>query len=129
MMDKRFRKFGQAEKEVPEPKLFGPEDAEVTIIAWGSTKGPIREAIRLLAHDGIQANFLQIVFLNPFPADIISRTIDTSKMTVVVENNKTAQLANLIREKTGKEIKHKILKYDGRQFFPTEIYRRIREVL
>jgi 2-oxoglutarate ferredoxin oxidoreductase subunit alpha len=69
------------------------------------------------------------VFLNPFPADIISRTIDTSKKTVVVENNKTAQLANLIREKTGKEVEHKILKYDGRQFFPTEIYQMIREVL
>ncbi|UCE57628.1 MAG: 2-oxoacid:acceptor oxidoreductase subunit alpha [Candidatus Bathyarchaeota archaeon] len=129
MMDKRFRKFEQAKKEVPEPELFGPQDAEVTIIAWGSTKGPIKEAIRLLAHDEIRTNFLQIVYLNPFPADIISRTIDTSKKTVVVENNKTAQLANLIREKTGKEVEHKILKYDGRQFFPTEICQMIREVM
>ena len=71
MMDKRFRKFEQAEKEVPEPRIFGPEDADVTIIAWGSTKGPIKEAIRLLAHDGIQANLLQVVFLNPFPVDLV----------------------------------------------------------
>ena len=129
MMDKRFRKFEQAEREIPEPKLFGPKDAEVTIIAWGSTKGPIKEAMKLLDRDGINANFLQIIYISPFPTNTISKIIDISKRVVIVENNKTAQLASLIREKTGKEIEHKILKYDGRQFFPVEIYHRIKEVL
>jgi 2-oxoacid:acceptor oxidoreductase, alpha subunit len=129
MMDKRFRKFEQAEKEIPEPKLFGPKDAEVTIIAWGSTKGPVKEAMRLLDRDGVKANFLQILYISPFPTNTVSKIIETSKKTVIVENNKTAQLASLIKEKTGKEIEHKILKYDGRQFFPTEIYQRVKEVL
>jgi 2-oxoglutarate ferredoxin oxidoreductase subunit alpha len=129
MMDKRFRKFEQAERETPEPKLFGPKDAEVTIIAWGSTKGPIKEAMKLLDRDGIKANFLQILYISPFPTKTVSKVIGTSKRIVIIENNKTAQLASVIREKTGKEIEHKILKYDGRQFFPTEIYERIKEVL
>ncbi len=129
MMDKRFRKFEQAEKEIPEPKLFGPKDAEVTIIAWGSTKGPVKEAMRLLGRDGVKANFLQILYISPFPTKTVSKIIEASKRTVIVENNKTAQLASLIKEKTGKEIEHKILKYDGRQFFPTEIYQRVKEVL
>jgi 2-oxoglutarate ferredoxin oxidoreductase subunit alpha len=129
MMDKRFRKFEQAEKEIPEPKLFGPKDAEVTIIAWGSTKGPVKEAMRLLDRDGVKANFLQILYISPFPTNTVSKIIETSKRTVIVENNKTAQLASMIKEKTGKEIEHKILKYDGRQFFPTEIYQRVKEVL
>ncbi len=129
MMDKRFRKFELAEKEMPEPKLFGPKNAEVTIIAWGSTKGPVKEAIKLLDSDGIKANFLQIMYIIPFPTKTVSKIIETSKRTVIVENNKTAQLASLIREKTGKEIEHKILKYDGRQFFPTEIYQRVKGVL
>ena len=129
MMDKRFRKFEQAEKEIPEPKLFGPKDAEVTIIAWGSTKGPVKEALRLLDRDGVKANLLQILYISPFPTNTVSKIIETSKRTVIVENNKTAQLASMIKEKTGKEIEHKILKYDGRQFFPTEIYQRVKEVL
>jgi len=129
MMDKRFRKFEQAEREIPEPNLYGSKDAEVTIIAWGSTKGPIKEAVRLLDRDGIKANFLQITYISPFPSNTVSKTIESSKVTVIVENNKTAQLGGLIGEKTGKEIGHKILKYDGRQFFPTEIYQRIKEVL
>ncbi|MFQ5758856.1 MAG: 2-oxoacid:acceptor oxidoreductase subunit alpha [Candidatus Bathyarchaeia archaeon] len=129
MMDKRFRKFEQAEREIPEPKLSGPKDAEVTIIAWGSTKGPIKEAMKLLDRNGIKVNFLQIIYISPFPTNTVSKIIEASKRTVIVENNKTAQLASLIREKTGKEIEHKILKYDGRQFFPTEIYQRVKEVL
>jgi len=128
MMDKRFRKFEQAEREIPEPKLFGPKNAEVTIIAWGSTKGPIKEAMKLLDRDGIKAIFLQIIYISPFPTNTVSKIVETSKRAVIVENNKTAQLAGLIREKTGKEIEHKILKYDGRQFFPTEIYQRVKEV-
>lgn len=129
MMDKRFRKLEQAERETPEPKLLGSKDAEVTIITWGSTKGPVKEAMKLLDRDGTKTNLLQIICISPFPTDTVSKIIETSKRTVIVENNKTAQLANLIREKTGKEIEHKILKYDGRQFFPTEIYQRIKEVL
>ncbi len=129
MMDKRFRKFEQAEREIPEPKLFGSKDADVTIIAWGSTKGPIKEAMKILNRDGIKTNFLQIIYVSPFPKNTVSKIIETSKRTVIVENNKTAQLASLIMEKTGKEIEHKILKYDGRQLFPTEIYQGIKEVL
>ena len=129
MMDKRFRKLEQAEREIPEPKLFGSKGAEVTIIAWGSTKGPVKEAMKLLDRDGTKASLLQIVYVSPFPTNAVSKIIETAKKTVIVENNKTAQLASLIREKTGKEIEHKILKYDGRQLFPTEIYHRIKEVL
>ncbi|MCK4952333.1 2-oxoacid:acceptor oxidoreductase subunit alpha [Candidatus Bathyarchaeota archaeon] len=129
MMDKRFKKFELAEKEILEPKLFGSKDAEVTIISWGSTKGPIKEGIKLLDRDGIKANFLQIIYVSPFPTNKVSKIIESSKKTVIVENNKTAQMAGLIREKTGEEIEHKILKYDGRQFYPTEIYQLVKEVL
>ena len=128
MMNKRFRKFEHIRREIPEPMLLGPKDAEVTIIGWGSTKGPIREAMRLLNRDGIKANFLHIVYINPFPKDFVSRILETSKKVVIVENNKTAQLASLIKEKTGQEIKEKILKYDGRQFFPIDIYQSVKEV-
>jgi len=40
---------------------------------------------------------------------------------VLVENNMEGQLGNLIREKTGFDIKDKILKFDGRPFFSEEI--------
>lgn len=129
MMDKRFRKLEEAVRDIPEPKLLGPERADLTLIAWGSTKGPIREAMRLLEGEGVKINFLQIIYISPFPGEAVSRVLDESEGTAIVENNVTAQLARVIKENTGRDVDHKILKYDGRPFFPGEIRDRVREVL
>ena len=44
-----------------------------------------------------------------------------AKKIILVENNKTAQLGDLIKKETGIEIKDKILKYDGRPFCCDEL--------
>lgn len=129
MMDKRFRKLGALNNaSLKEPKLYGKEDAEINIIGWGSTKGPILEAMKLLENDGIETNFLHLVYINPFPTSTVSKVIEKAKKTFIVENNKTAQMASLIRQHTGIEINNKILKYNGRPFFPNEIYDGIKGV-
>jgi 2-oxoglutarate ferredoxin oxidoreductase subunit alpha len=128
MMKKRMRKLDSLAKELKQPELVGPGDAAVTIIAAGSTKGPIKEAMMMLEKDGVKVNYLQILYLSPFPAEKVANVMDSAKNTVVVENNFTGQLADIIREKTGKSAGHKILKYDGRPFYPEEIHREIMEV-
>ncbi len=128
MMQKRMRKLDCLAKELKQPELVGTKDAEVTIIGAGSTKGPIKEVMMMLEKEGIAANYLQIVYLNPFPSEKISKVIDSAKKTVVVENNFTGQLADIIREKTGRST-HKILKYDGRPFYPEEIRDAIKKVV
>jgi 2-oxoglutarate ferredoxin oxidoreductase subunit alpha len=128
MMQKRQRKMDALAKEIRPPELAGKLDADVTIIAVGSTKGPIKEAMMMLEKDGVFANFLQIKYLNPFPAEKVAQVIGSARKTVVVENNFTGQLADIIREKTGKNVYKKILKYDGRPFYPEEIHDEIMEV-
>jgi 2-oxoglutarate ferredoxin oxidoreductase subunit alpha len=128
MLDKRMRKLSSIEKEIKPPKLYGSSDADLTLVSWGSTKGPIFEAMKLLEKDGIKVNFLQILYLSPFPAQAVIETLSKAKTIVDVENNFTAQLASLIREKTGIEIQHKILKYDGRPFYPNFIYKKLKEL-
>ena len=46
---------------------MGPSKAQATIVFWGSTKGPIREAMKLLGGEGITVNYLQIIFPFPLP--------------------------------------------------------------
>lgn len=128
--EKRFRKLSLLIEDlggIETTKLYGPRSADVTIISWGSTKGPIREAMRLLKERGITANFLQILYLEPFPTSAVERVLDEAKKTVVVENNLTSQLSSLIREKLLREVDHMVLKYDGRPFNPGEISKRIEE--
>src|SRR5260370_1388546 len=65
MMEKRMRKVAGIETAVPPPVLWGPPDADVTLIGWGSTKGVIEEACEILTEQGISANQLQIRWLVP----------------------------------------------------------------
>ena len=129
MMDKRMRKMEGLLKDCPPPQLFGPADAEVTLIGWGSTKGVIREAIAALAEEGITANNLQIRHLVPFHEAEVRDILQASRRTLVVENNYTGQLARHIRAETGFTVDGKILKYDGEPFEPHHIVARVKEIL
>ncbi|VVB52246.1 2-oxoglutarate synthase subunit KorA [uncultured archaeon] len=129
MMQKRARKMDSLAKELRQPELVGPHDADITIIAAGSTKGPIKEAMILLENEGVKVNYLQIVYLNPFPSEKVAKVIGSAKKTVVVENNFSGQLADIIKEKTGKDVDKRILKYDGRPFYPEEIFTAVKEVV
>ncbi|MCL7413777.1 MAG: 2-oxoacid:acceptor oxidoreductase subunit alpha [ANME-2 cluster archaeon] len=129
MMDKRMRKLEQIASELPEPHLYGPQKADVTLLSWGSTKGPILEAMLLLKNNNITVNFLQIMNLHPFPLEKVTRIMKRATLTIDVENNKTAQLAGLIREHTGLKVDEKILKYSGRPFTPEEIANSVAEVV
>jgi 2-oxoglutarate ferredoxin oxidoreductase subunit alpha len=134
MQEKRLRKLEIMEKELDErnigtTRFFGTEDAGVTIIAWGSTKGPIREAMKLLKQEDIDVNYLQVVYLQPFPTRKIEDVMNTAKKTVVVEHNVTSQLSGLIRQNILKDVDHKILKYDGRPWNPGNLAQKIKGVL
>jgi 2-oxoglutarate ferredoxin oxidoreductase subunit alpha len=129
MVDKRFAKLRGLVGEVPPPKLHGPKNAELTIVGWGSTKGAILTALNHLKEEGINANFLQLVTILPFPDKSVATTLNHANQILLVENNRTAQLGGVIRERTGIAISEHLLKYDGRPVYPEEITQRAKEVL
>jgi len=132
MFDKRFKKLDALVRELRNyetTKFYGPAEADATILGWGSTKGPVREAMNLLSKEGLKVNYLQIVYLYPFPSASVQRTLKSAKKTVAVENNKTSQLSSLVREHCLMSVDYKILKYDGRPFGPRELMQKIKRVL
>ncbi len=132
MNDKRFKKQDALIKELENyatTKLFSLKEADVTILGWGSTKGAIREALKLLDKEGLKANYLQILYLSPFPVAKVERVLKSAEKTVAVENNRTSQLTSLLREHLLLTVDHKILKYDGRPFNPEALSQRIKGVL
>src|SRR5687768_11433846 len=70
MVEKRARKMEKVLSQIAAPKLVGPENAQVTLVGWGSTEGVIREAVEKLAgEEGIVANQLAVRWIVPFHAD------------------------------------------------------------
>jgi 2-oxoglutarate ferredoxin oxidoreductase subunit alpha len=134
MMEKRMRKLDYLQRELGErnietTRFLGEEEADATIMGWGSTKGPIIEAMRILDKESIHVNYRQIVYLHPFPTDVVADTLKKAKKTIIVENSFTSQLSGLIRQYILKDVDHKILRYDGRPWNPGSLAQKIKEVL
>jgi 2-oxoglutarate ferredoxin oxidoreductase subunit alpha len=121
MVEKRARKFLNIANEIEPPALEGPEDAEVTLIGWGSTYGVIKEAIELLKLEGVTANHLQLRWIVPFHAQAVTDILSRSKRTIVVENNFSGQFYRYLRSETGLSVNGHIRKYDGEPFAPHHI--------
>ncbi len=118
MVEKRLRKWKSLNEEVKKKfemyATYGKGNN--LIVSWGSTKGAILDAMKKLKG----WKFLQIKYLAPFPKDIV-KILKRAKRVVLIENDATGMLADLIREKTGFEIKEKLLKYDARPFTAEDI--------
>ncbi|HZD12620.1 MAG TPA: hypothetical protein VE177_03785, partial [Candidatus Binatus sp.] len=132
MMRKRFRKIDLASEVIPDMKkatLHGPRNAPITLVGWGSTKGAIIDAMQDLRADRIETNFLQIRYVNPFPTSFVEKILSGAGQKIMVENNYSAQMAGLIRERTGIAMDHKIVKFDGRPFSQNEVYEGVKDIL
>lgn len=129
MMEKRFKKLDLIPKEFLKPKMYGPDDAELTLVGFGSTKGAVLDALRHLNKDGHKVNYMHFLYVNPFDVEEVTKMLNNCKDTMIVEADYTAQLRDIIREKTGYYIEKTYLKYDGRPFYFQDIYEKVQAVL
>jgi 2-oxoglutarate ferredoxin oxidoreductase subunit alpha len=119
MSQKRLIKNKLTIKLAPKANFFGDPKAKKLVISWGSTKGPILEALQNLSNKADYA-FLQIKTVWPINPDI-QKIINAYKETIVIENNGTSQLVALLKSQFDFNPTRLINKNDGRPFFPEEI--------
>jgi len=126
---KRLRKFKLAETLVPTPVEFGPHEADVSIVLFGSTKMPVREAQKWLAAEDIGVNILQLRTVWPFPTPVVREFLERSKRSMVVEGNATEQLEGLIRQHVLRDVSHRVNRFDGRPISPEQVYVAVHRIL
>jgi 2-oxoglutarate/2-oxoacid ferredoxin oxidoreductase subunit alpha len=128
-MDKRFRKIENIKFNTPVYQNAPHEEADILIVGFNSTRGAIEEAITRLEKDGVKVNHAHIRLIHPFPTDEMLPLVKSAKKVLVVENNATGQLANILKMNVGHAEKvTKQLKYDGNPFLPHEIYTKCKEL-
>lgn len=104
-------------------KVYGNKNSKNVIVSFGSTKGAIIDAIK-----DLDVKFIQILYAEPFPKDVKKHL---SGKIILIENNATGQLGDVIAEKIQVVIpeKNKILRFDGRPFVADELRKEIKERL
>jgi 2-oxoglutarate ferredoxin oxidoreductase subunit alpha len=125
MTDKRARKEQTIIDHAPLPIRYGDENSEITFVSFGSTKGPILEAMSLLKEKGKTSALLHFSWVYPLDGKKMKEVLQKEKRLIDVEQNGTGQLGKYLMMETGIDIPEKLLKYDGRQWFPEEIVERL----
>jgi 2-oxoglutarate ferredoxin oxidoreductase subunit alpha len=99
----------------------GAADAPLTLACWGSSLGPVHEAVTRLNREGTPARMVHLSELWPFPREVVAGALGSARKLVLVEGNYTGQLNRLLRQETGLKAHHLVLRYDGRPFTPEYI--------
>lgn len=129
-MDKRFRKLEKLQFDTPVYKNAPHEQADVLLVGFNSTRGAIEEVQEKLNAEGIKANHAHVRLIFPFPVEEMAPLVQHAKKVIVVENNMTGQLANILKMNVGGHQKvESLTKYDGTPFLPRELYNSVKEIL
>jgi 2-oxoglutarate ferredoxin oxidoreductase subunit alpha len=133
MTAKRRRKLLALADSLPSPRIFGPETGDVLLVGWGSSVGPIREAVERYQAAGEKVSSIHIRHLNPLPRGL-ETIFENFKTIVVLELNDEGlygygQLAALIRAKLLDPRIRSLTKTDGLTWKVKEIRDRVKPFL
>src|SRR5918994_445298 len=95
MMRMRARKVAGIAADIPELEVDDPDGADLLVLGWGGTYGPIAAAVRKVRADGGRVAHAHLRYLNPFPRNTgeVLRRYDK----VLIPEMNLGQLLKLMR--------------------------------
>lgn len=126
MTAKRRQKLRDLAAEIPAPEIFGDPEGEMLLVGWGSTYGPIHEAVIRARERGESLSAIHLRHVHPLP-DGLEKIFAKFKRVLVVELNDEGpygcgQLATVLRARYCDPKIRSLTKTDGLTF-------RVREIL
>ena len=125
MTAKRRDKLRKLAKELPRPEIHGDQQGDILLVGWGSTYGPLREAVNRSRAEGQKVGHIHIRHVHPLPPEL-ERIFSRFRQVFVVEMNDRGlygygQLATLLRARYANPAIRSITKTDGLAFKVSEI--------
>jgi 2-oxoglutarate ferredoxin oxidoreductase subunit alpha len=133
MNAKRRRKLQVLASKLPKAEVYGASEGSVLLVGWGSTGGPIREAVDKARAEKQSISALHLRYISPLQPGI-KEIFDGFNHVFVVEINDEGlygfgQLAGLLRAKFADPKIRGINKTDGLPFKVREILSQMNEKL
>ena len=98
MVKTRAKKVDEIANYIPEQEIdAGSINAQVLVLAWGSTYGAIKTAVKELLNEGYSVAHAHLRYINPFPKNLEGIISSFDKILIPEINN--GQLIKLIRDK------------------------------
>lgn len=129
MTAKRRSKLLAYASTLPTPQVYGPQEGNLLLVGWGSSQGPIREAVDRARAAGNSVSALHIKYLNPLPPGLDNIFSGFSMVRVVEMNDEGlygyGQLGGLLRARFCNDKIKGYNKTDGLNWKVREILERI----
>jgi 2-oxoglutarate/2-oxoacid ferredoxin oxidoreductase subunit alpha len=130
MTAKRRKKLQAFAATLPTPKVYGPPEGSLLLVGWGSSQGPIHEAVDRARAAGDSVSSLHIKYLTPLPPGLEDIFSGFNIIRVVELNDEGlygyGQLAGLLRARYCEPKIRGINKTDGLTWKVKEILERAR---
>jgi 2-oxoglutarate/2-oxoacid ferredoxin oxidoreductase subunit alpha len=125
MTAKRRNKLRKLAEEIPMPEVYGDQSGDTLLVGWGSTYGPIHDAVKSAREHGEKAGVLHLRHLHPLPNGL-ENIFQNFKRVVTVEMNDQGiygfgQLAIILRARYCEPKIESVTKTDGLTFRVKEI--------
>ena len=125
MTAKRRTKLQKLAEELPVPHVYGGAEGEVLLVGWGSTYGPIHDAVKKARAAGDKLSAIHLRHIHPLPNGL-EPIFANFKRIVVVEMNDQGiygfgQLATILRARYCEPKITSLTKTDGLTFRVIEI--------
>jgi len=128
MTAKRRKKLQALAATLPTPKIYGPPEGNVLLVGWGSTQGPIKEAVDRARAAGDSVSAIHLKHINPLPPGLENIFSGFNHVLVVEMNDEGlygfGQLGSLLRARYCDAKIHGINKTDGLTWKVKEILER-----
>ena len=113
-MTMRSRKMAVFQSTLKPPEVNGPDEGDLLIVGWGSTRGAIEEAVDRAQEEGLSVSSLHLTFLSPLEPGLeeifnrfkrvvtveINYSDEVGQPYITKENRRYGQLAWLLRAQT-----------------------------
>ncbi len=126
LIDRLHNKIMKYQHLMPQPDLFNIDDAEIVLVAFGSTARACRRAMILARKEGLKVGTFKINTLWPFPKEQIEK-VEQGRKILVVEMSR-GQLIWPVERYVHKHVHH-LAYYRGQIPTPSIILDKIRKVL
>jgi 2-oxoglutarate ferredoxin oxidoreductase subunit alpha len=131
MVAKRRKKLQTLAETLPVPTIYGPPEGNVLLVGWGSTQGPIKEAVDRARAAGDSVSSIQIKHINPLPPGLENIFSGFNHVFVVEMNDEGlygyGQLGGLLRARFCDPKIHGINKTDGLTWKVKDILQRAKD--
>src|SRR2546421_8331152 len=133
MSAKRRKKLQALGAALPTPKVYGPPEGNALLLGWGSTQGPIKEAVDRARAAGDSVSAIHIRYINPLPNGLENIFAGFNHVFVVEMNDEGlygyGQLGGLLRARYCDPKIQGINKTDGLTFKVKEILAEVKQKL